>query len=251
MTRLDDFATLLARARIVDLSPLIENGMPRWPTHPPLVVNPTVTHEHDGYFCQTLFMAEHTGAHVDAPAHIHPHMMEHTIDTVPPGALMGKASVFDLSGLGLEAGDTITAENLAKIESRHPEPLGPGDVALLNYGWLRRFWKSDGGWRGYAENAPGLTQDAALWLADREVRAVGADTVACDQPLKDGVALQKSYGHENYFLPRHIYIIEVLSNLHLLPPRCFFIGVPLKIAGGSGSPIRPLALVFDESTPEA
>ena len=246
MTQLADFAALFASARVVDLSPLIENGMPRWPTHPPLVINPTVTHEHDGYYCQTLFAAEHTGAHVDAPAHIHPDMMEHTIDTLAPDALIGKASVFDLSNLNLEAGDLVDVGDLALLEKGHPEPLGAGDVALLNYGWLHRFWRSDRRWRKYAENAPGLTQDAALWLAERNVRAVGADTIACDQPLREGVELQKSYGHEDYFLPRHIYILEALSNLHLLPPRCFFVGIPLKISGGSGSPLRPLALIFDE-----
>ena len=41
-------------------------------------------------------------------------------------------------------------------------------------------------------------------------------------------------------------MIEVLANLELLPPRCFFVGLPLKIAGGSGSPIRPIALLFGE-----
>lgn len=245
MSRLNTFADFFAEASVVDLSPFIETGMPRWPTHPPVVVNPTLTHEHDGYFCQTLFLGEHTGAHVDAPAHIHPEMMQHSIDTVAADALLGKASVFDLGSLGLEAGDMADAKDLARLDSQHPEPLGAGDVALLNYGWLSRFWMNDHGWRWYVENAPGLTEDAALWLAERQVRAVGADTIACDQPLKEGTVVQKSYGHEDYFLPRHIYIIEALSNLEILPSRCFFIGQPLKIRGGSGSPIRPLAVVFD------
>src|SRR5262249_13553701 len=53
-------ATALRAGEWIDLTPRIENGMPRWPTHPPVVVHPTVTHEHDGYFNQTVFMSEHT-----------------------------------------------------------------------------------------------------------------------------------------------------------------------------------------------
>lgn len=246
MTQLNRFAVMLASARVVDLSPTLRNGLPRWPAHPPLVVHPTITHERDGYYCQTLFIAEHIGAHVDAPAHTQPAMMEHTIDTMPPDALLAKASVFDLSPLALGPGDVADAEALRSVEAAHPEPLGEGEIALLNYGWMRREWREDGGWRGYAENGPGLAEDAVLWLADRGVRAVGADTLSCDQPLRDGVATQRSYGHKDHWLPRHIYMIEVLANLDLLPPRCFFMGLPLKIAGGSGSPLRPIALVFDE-----
>ena len=53
--------------QIVDLSPVIEKGIPRWPSHPHLVIDKTVTHEHDGFYCQSISMAEHTGAHVDPP----------------------------------------------------------------------------------------------------------------------------------------------------------------------------------------
>ena len=66
---LTQLVELLTEFDVVDLSPTLENDIPRWPTHPPLVIQPTVTHAHDGYYCQTVFMGEHTGAHVDAPAH--------------------------------------------------------------------------------------------------------------------------------------------------------------------------------------
>ena len=79
----------VSACNVVDLSPVLENDIPRWPTHPPLVIHPTVTHAHDGYYCQTMFLGEHTGAHVDAPAHQVSAMMESTIETYPPDYLCG------------------------------------------------------------------------------------------------------------------------------------------------------------------
>lgn len=243
MSDLDALSSLVRGATVVDLAPTIENGMPLWPTHPPLVVNPTRTHERDGYFCQTVFMAEHTGAHIDVPSHIHPSMMDHTVDVIPVDTLVAPASVFDLKPLALQPGDLVDAAELARIDAANPGPLGAGDIALLDYGWQPRL-KTGAGWRDFSENAPGLTEDAVLWLKDRGVRAVGADTVACDQPIKDGTVTQKSYGHDDHWLPNGIFILENLINLYQLPGRVFFVALPLKIKGGSGSPLRPIALVF-------
>ena len=243
MSNLEALSALVHAARVVDLAPAIENGMPLWPTHPPLVVNPTRTHERDGYFCQTVFMAEHTGAHVDVPSHIHPSMMDHTVDVIPVDSLVAPASVFDLKPLKLAPGDLVDAAQLGKIDAANPAPLGPGDIALLDYGWQPRF-KVGAGWRDFSENAPGLTEDAVLWIKERGVRAVGADTVACDQPIRDGTVTQKSYGHDDHWLPNGILILENLFNLDQLPGRVFFVALPLKIKGGSGSPLRPMALVF-------
>jgi kynurenine formamidase len=55
--------------------------------------------------------------------------------------------------------------------------------------------------------------------------------------------LNPGYAHKRYFLPNGLPLIESLASLETLPPRCFFIALPLKIKGGSGSPIRPIAIV--------
>jgi kynurenine formamidase len=188
-------------------------------------------------------MAEHTGAHVDVPSHIHASMMDHTVDVISVDTLVAPASVFDLKPLSLAPGDLVDAAQLDKIDAANPAPLGQGDIALLDYGWQPRF-KVGAGWRSFSENAPGLTEDAVLWIKERGVRAVGADTVACDQPIKDGTVTQKSYGHDDHWLPNGILILENLFNLDQLPGRVFFVALPLKIKGGSGSPLRPMALVF-------
>jgi arylformamidase len=208
------------------------------------VVNPTVNHEHDDYYCQTISLAEHTGSHIDAPAHIHPTMMDHTIDTVPVQTFLAPAKLFDLRPLGLGPGDLATAAMLEQIDTNTRQPLGAGEVALLNFGWWERYWFVDHRWRWYSQNTPGLAEDACRWLADRSPAAIGADTVACDIALRDGVQIQKSYGHDEYFLPNRIYIIECLANLDKLPTTSFFMALPLKISHGSGSPVRAIALTF-------
>ncbi|MCY7418454.1 MAG: cyclase family protein [Chloroflexi bacterium] len=242
MSELETLARLIGGARVVDLAPVIENGMPLWPSHPPLVINPTRTHERDGYFCQTVFMAEHTGAHIDVPSHIHPSMMDHTVDVIPVDSLVASASVFDLKPLVLKPGDLVDATTLKEVDGRNPERLAAGDIALIDYGWGPRY-KVGAGWREFSENAPGLSEDAVIWLRDKKVRAVGADTIACDQPIRDGKVTQISYGHDIHWLPNGIFILENLVNLDLLPGRVFFVALPLKIKGGSGSPLRPIALI--------
>ncbi|MCL4396671.1 MAG: cyclase family protein [Chloroflexi bacterium] len=227
--------------QVVDLSATLENDIPRWPTHPPLVIHHTISHEHDGYFTNTIFMPEHVGTHCDAPAHIHPDRPEQTVDTLSPDALVGPADVFDLTGLDLKAGETAGAEVVLEWERKNGS-VRSGDIALFNFGWFARHWRKDSEWMFYAKNSPGLTKDAVSLLYDRGIKALGSDLIACDQAIKDGVT-QPSYAHEVYMLPHGHPLIEELANLDRLPARCFFIALPLKIRGGSGSPLRAVALV--------
>jgi arylformamidase len=241
LQRLDD---VLKLGSFIDLSPTIESGMPRWVSHPPIIVNATINHEHDGYYCQTLNIPEHTGSHVDAPAHAHPGLMYQTIDAMPVQTLLAPAKVFDLRPLALAPGQIVEAGMLAEVDAVSA-PLAAGEIALLNFGWWENYWFTDSRWRWYSENAPGLSEDACEWLADRRIVAAGADTVAFDIPMRDGQITQRSYAHEVSLLPRGIYLLECLANLDKLPTHCFFMALPLKIEAGSGSPLRAVAVVFE------
>ena len=232
---------LYTKCDIIDLSATLENGVPRWPTHPPLVLHHTISHEHDGYFSNTIFMPEHIGTHCDAPAHSHASMPEFTIDTFTLDAMVGPAVVIDLSPLNLQAGEQRGKEVVLDWEEKHGQ-IQPGDIVLFNFGWLARHWHTDAQWTYYSKNSPGLSGDAIELLYQRGIKALGSDIIACDQAILDGVTV-KSYAHEEYMLPNGIPLIEELANLESLPPRCFFIALPLKIKGGSGSPLRPIALV--------
>ena len=239
--KIETLKELLSGMDYVDLSPLLENDMPRWPTHPPLVINPTVSHDHDGYYCQTVFMPEHIGAHVDSPAHIHANLMDRTIDTFAVHYLFAPAITYPLYRLGMYAGRQADAKEILMLETEISDKAGEGDIVLLNYGWQENA-KKDKSWKDFAYNAPGLNESAVKLFYERRIRAVGSDTMTCDQSVKDTVP-DKSYGHEVYWLPNNILIMEGLINLSQLPTRSFFVALPLKIKNGSGSPIRCVAIV--------
>ena len=239
-----EFKKLMEGMECIDLSPILMNDMPRWPSHPPLVINQTVTHGHDGYYCQTLFMPEHIGSHVDAPAHIHSNLMDRTIESFPAGYLLAPAVTYPLYTLGVVAGREVTVEEITILERKMGDVAGEGDIVLLNYGWEGHA-RSDIEWKDFAYNAPGLDEAAVKLFMERKVRAVGSDTMTCDQAVERAVS-HKSYGHDVYWLPNNILIMEGLVNLGRLPVRSFFIALPLKIKRGSGSPIRCVALVPKE-----
>ncbi len=228
-------------ANFVDLSPVIETGMPRWITHPPVVVHQTITHEHDGYYNQTLNIGEHTGSHIDAPAHIHPHMMHASIETVPVQTFLAPATLFDLREFNLKPGEFATVEMFEILESRMERPLTKGDVMLANFGWYEKYWQNNRDWKYYGEFCPGIDEKAVEWIVARRPVAVGADTVAFDTALLDGKEVKPSTAHTTHCLPHHIYIIECLANLEGLPETFFFMALPLKIKNGSGSPVRAIA----------
>ena len=234
-------AQLIGGAKVVDLSPTIEHNMPKWPTHPQIIVDPTITHAHDGYYCQTLVMGEHTGAHVDCPVHILPEMQDKTVDTYEPNMIMGPAVKYDMYRLNAQPGDRITKEQILELEDQMDDRARPGDIVLLDFGY-QQYWKLDNTWKYYALNEPGLSQEACALFAERQIRAIGSDTIACDTPVKDGYEYF-SYGHHDSFLPNEIFIMEMLMNLEKLPRRCYFMAIPLKIKNGSGSPIRPFAIL--------
>lgn len=232
---------LINEAEIVDLSPTIEHNMPKWPTHPQVIVDPTITHEHDGYYCQTIVMGEHTGAHVDCPAHILPEMMDKTVDTYPANMIMGPAIKYDMYKLNAKPGQRITKEEILRLEDEMGDCAGAGDIVLMDFGY-QKHWRLDKEWKYYALNEPGLALDATEMFAERNIRAFGTDTIAADTPVENGYE-HFSYGHHNSFLPNEIFIMEMLMNLDKLPRRSYFMAIPLKLKNGSGSPIRPFAIV--------
>ncbi len=225
----------LRAARIVDASPPLETGMPVFPGHPPVVLNGAARiHERDGYFLQTLFTGEHAGAHVDAPAHALAGRQDATIDTFPVERFVVPYAIVDLAPLGLGAGDLASKDDLEAALV----PFEPGDAVLLHYGWDRHRDRPDGWW---AANAPGLDEDACRLLAGRRPGLVGSDTATCDTAVASG-EIVADHGHTTFFLPNDILLVEGLLGLGEAPRRGVFVGVPLRIVGGSASPIRAILI---------
>ncbi|HET7055087.1 MAG TPA: cyclase family protein [Thermomicrobiales bacterium] len=237
-----ELSRLFARTEVVDLSAVLEEGAPIWPTHPPLIIHRTVTHERHGYFTNSIFMPEHIGTHCDAPAHAVPELMDQTIDRYPIDQMIGPAAVIDVSDRNLQAGEMLTAADIRAWETEHSR-IQPGEIVLINFGWLARHWRTDEQARYYVTNQPGLDESAVKLLYERGIKALGSDNTNVETPIRDGVMLNPGYAHKKYFLPNGVPLIESLANLDRLPPRCWFFALPLKIKGDSGSPIRPIALI--------
>lgn len=231
---------MLRSMRVVDLSPTLERGIPNWPMHPPLVIDKAREIDRDGYYCQLLMISEHTGTHVDAPVHFHPSLMNMSIDTFPADRLIAPAVLYDFSDKQMQPGDLVTLDMVKAYEEEKGVQVGEGEIALINFGWMQRFWRTDSQSTWFVKNSPGIQEDAIVYFKERGIRAIGCDTVACDMAVIDGVG-QETTGHTTHWLPNGILIIEMLTNLDKLSLRSLFVATPLKIKEGSGSPIRPLA----------
>jgi len=238
--QVDEVLSRLRGMRAVDLAPRLERGIPRFPTHPHFFIDPTVSYEHDGYYCQSLMMPEHIGCHVDAPAHVPEGDKNATVDMFAIDALIASATVYDFSDRDWKPGDVLTADDIEAYEKLHGCRVRANDIALVNFGWLRQHWTRGARAQWYATNSPGMNEDAVILFKERGVRAVGADTIACEMTLVDGKVIDAP-GHGRHWLPNGILILESVANMELLSRQCIFVACALPIDKGSGSPLRPIA----------
>jgi kynurenine formamidase len=237
-------ADALRAARFHDVSPVIDERLPVFPGHPPVAVDSGArTHERDGYFVQHLSFGEHAGSHVDAPAHAVAAMSDRTVDRFPVDRFIAPYVKYDVSGQAPQPGDLVSRSVLEEVAARGGLELRPGDIAIVQFGWDRHY-KPDADvetrqW--WVRNAPGLAADACEYLVERGVSAVGSDTATCDAAVVDG-SITSAVGHLRAFLPAEILIFETLIGLAAAPSRGIFVGLPLRIRGGSGSPIRAVLI---------
>jgi kynurenine formamidase len=235
-------ARLIGGLTVHDVSPTLGPDTPMWFMYDPPAVTPYWQREDAGSAVNTMTLNEHSGTHIDAPYHFDPEGK--TMDEVAPDTLLLRPyKKFDLTALHLQPGDLIDAAALTGAADAAGFAVQPGDVAIIECGWDRHL--PDGadarpaGWWG--RNQPGLAEDACALLAEAGVVAVASDTAACDVALRDGEVLA-GHGHTDAFLPRGILIVEGLTGLADVPATGLLVALPLKIQGGTGSPVRILLL---------
>jgi kynurenine formamidase len=227
---------------IIDLSQEIYAGMPVYHGLPEVEITIYATHEQwDGLSesgtvtpaVHRLVMGEHTGTHVDAINHMATQYRGQSIDTMPLTMFYTEAICLDLSHKGLR--ELIEIEDLEHNLKSAGLEIKPGDTVLLYTDHYRRAFGSDD-W----QHGPGISSQAARWLGNQQIAAFGVETAS---PGVRGVS-NKEVHHICGELGFTHY--ENLVNLHLLTGRgrFRFIGLPLKIRGGTGSPVRAIA-VFD------
>lgn len=239
---IDAIVGALGNLKVHDVSPTLHGEMPVWFMYEPPVVTPIVRHAEAGAAVNALSLCEHTGTHVDAPFHFDADGL--TMAEVPVDSLLlRRYCKYDLTANDHQPGELVGVEHLQAAEAAGGFALQPGDVAILEMGWDRYLPGGPDGraptWWG--SNQPGIAPDACEYLASHKPVAVASDTAACDAAAVDA-ELRGAHGHTHCFLPNGILIVEGLNGLAAVPSTGLFLALPLKIADGTGSPVRIVLL---------
>jgi kynurenine formamidase len=247
----------LRGARAYDLEQPRYAGAPAFPAHEPGVLLKLHRRHEPGLgeartsASALLVMAEHSGTHLDALCHQAENLTLHGgievdasvqtpegftelgAETIAP--LIARGVLLDVAG----AGHTVGAEDLEAASGAIE--IRPGDVVLVRTG-AGALWAD----RPAYEAAGGMDAGASRWLAERRPLAVGADNLAWDVPEARDPELGTLPGHTLLIVRAGIYIIESLYLEELARDGVHefaFVCLPLKLRGGTGSPVRPLALI--------
>ena len=225
---------------IIDLSQEIYSGMPVYPGLPEVEITVHVSHEQwDGITdsdvvtpaVNRLNMGEHTGTHVDAINHMARQYRDQSIDTMPLTMFYTEGICLDLSYKGLR--ELVEVADLERALSVAGLAIKRGDTVLLYTDHYRRAFGTADWHRG-----PGVSVEAARWLGRQGIAAFGVETASpgvIDISNKEVHRICGELGFTHY---------ENMVNLHQLigRGRFRFIGLPLKIRGGTGSPVRAVAV---------
>lgn len=238
MLDVSTLAESLRGARIIDLSQTLEEHIPSHPAHSKYFHNLWGSQQLGGRsLMYQITMNEHNGTHVDAPAHFlidpTPEALV-TIENVPLGQLIGRGVHLDCRSF--KEGQFVSKEFVTAWEAKH-SPLAAGDIVIFNFGWSAH-WSLRPNDQRYMKDWPCVGLETGEYLIEKSVAAIGVDTMSPD-PL----AVPAAQMVHPFLLKKQILIIENLTNLDQLPDFFLFIALPLKIRGGSGSPIRAVAVV--------
>ena len=211
--------------RIVDLTIPLNASLQCYPTDPHYSKEWHTSFEDSGIRVSRIMIGTHSGTHVDAPSHF----LESGKDITGLGisAFLGSAIVIDTPK---NPGEDIGITDLRDREIRGK------DIVLFRTGWGERASSPS----FFEDEWPGFEPELIEYLAARDVKALGGDIPSADSP---GGIRSGAPAHKNA-LAHGLPIFEALVNLKpLIGRRFFFIGLPLKIEEGDGSPIRAIGII--------
>ena len=242
---------MLAQSPVIDRSKLVDMSYPfdkttvYWPTAKPFEWHKDVWGPSPGgyfYASATFTTSEHGGTHLDSPLHFSEHQMG--TGEIPVSRLVGPAKVIDVTERCRQNPDyRVTAADISQFEKSHGV-IASGDLVLFRTGW-GRFWPDRKKYLGDDKPGdvsglrfPGLSREAAQLLVARKISGVGIDTASIDYgQSKDFICHQILNG-------AGIFNLENVANLDRLPATgATLIALPVKISGGTGGPVRIIALL--------
>lgn len=256
---LSDLAGALAtgKIRIVDLTNTLSPDFPVIVLPPefgqcaPFRMEKLSRYDENGpaWYWNNISMNEHTGTHFDAPAHwvTGKDLPSNTVDAIPAQNFMAPAVVIDITAQSAEDADFIVTRDFLETWEKQNGTIPPGHWIALRTDWYKRVGtpdylnlKEDGA------HSPGPNAEAVEFLVhDRDCVGLAVETVGTDA----GQAM-----HFTPPLPAHSILhgngrfgLQCLTNLDKLPTfGAIIIACPLKIEGGSGSPLRVVAMIEED-----
>lgn len=228
--------------KVVDFTQDIFEGMSLFPIHQKTFFMVNQTHEQNmkntgskklGFYARNILMSEHCGTHTDAVLEYVPGGT--SIENMPLNYYYGSAICIDLSHIRYPK--YIEPEDLEEAVSKAGLEVREGDIFLMYTGHHDRYY----GTPEFQKEYTGLSYNGAKWLAEKGVVNIGVDAPAIDQTPDDldfsGHLVCGEYNISN---------TENLCNLDKVKnKRFFYMGLPLKIRGGTGSPIRAIGFYED------
>ena len=238
----------LPAGSVVDLSHPFDATTVYWPTAAAFKLEKDFEGMTDkGYYYSAYrySSAEHGGTHIDAPVHFA--KGRNTVDAIPLSQMIGPAIVVDVTGKVEKNRDyQITENDLRSWEKRNGR-IANGSIVLLRTGFgkfypdRKKYLGTDQrGEKAVADlHFPGLHPDAARWLTrNRSIKAIGLDTSSID------FGQSTLFESHRILFEKNIPAFENVANLDKLPIKGFsIVALPMKIAGGSGGPLRMIAIV--------
>lgn len=241
--------SILSFNKLVDLTHVFSEETIYWVTAKEFHLDTVAHGETDkGFFyaANNFSTAEHGGTHIDAPIHFAKEGQ--TVDEIPIEHLIGEAIKVDVSSRAMSDPEyLVSIDDFLEWEKAENMQIPKGSIILLETGFSK-YYPNKLKYLGTEMRGPeavkdlhfpGLAPEAAKWLVEnRNIHAIGIDTPSID------------YGQSTDFeshvilLSENIPAFENLTNLEQLPNKDFvIIALPMKIKGGSGGPLRIVALL--------
>lgn len=258
-TILTDLVSALGagKVRVVDLTQPLEPATPTIQLPPEFAPSKSFTIEEisryddrgPGWYWNNFACGEHTGTHFDAPIHwiTGKDYENNATDTIPVERFVGPAFVIDVaSDVAADEDFLLTPARVEAWEAEHTR-ITPNSWVLVRTGWSARKGAEDFlNIQDDGPHSPGFSPECVPFLAnERDILGVGVETVGTD--AGQAGTFEPMFPCHTLMHGANKFGLASLTNLDQLPPTgAIVIAPPLKIVGGSGSPLRVLALVPGE-----
>lgn len=228
-------------ASIIDLTHTISEKSPNWEgtEKSPFHAEVNGTYEKDGYFSRRFSTDEHFGTHIDAPAHFS--RGRWTVDQIPVERLVRPLVILDVAAKqGSNADYTISVTDIGDWEQANGQ-IPPGAVVIARTGWAQK-WSNPTAFRNADDKEvlhfPAYSLEAARFLVQaRQVVAIGIDTLSID------AGSSKDFPVHKYISAQSVYALENVDTSRAPEAGATIVVSPAKLEGGSGAPVRLLALI--------